>query len=84
MCLGVPGELLEVRDQGGGIVTGRARIGGAIREVNLSFTPEAGVGDWVVVHAGISISLLDESAARRTLRDLRELARPGSADDPGP
>ena len=80
MCLGVPGELLELRREGGGIVTGRARIGGAVREVNLSFTPEAAVGDWVIVHVGVAISLLDEPAARRTLQDLEELARLHEAD----
>jgi hydrogenase expression/formation protein HypC len=75
MCLGVPGKVLEVRKDGGGIVTGRVGIGGVIREVNLSFTPEATVGDWVIVHVGIAISVLDEREARRTLRDLEELAR---------
>ena len=74
MCLGVPGELLELRREGGGIVTGRARIGGAVREVNLSFTPDAAVGDWVIVHVGVAISLLDQPAARRTLRDAGKLS----------
>ena len=77
MCLGLPGEVLEVRKDGGGIVTGRVRVGGVIREANLSFTPEAAVGDWVIVHVGIAISVLDERAAQRTLRDLEELARLG-------
>ena len=81
MCLGVPGEVLEVRKEGGGIVTGRVRTGGMIREVNLSFTPEAAVGDWVIVHVGVAISVLDENEARRTLRDLEELARPLPAAD---
>lgn len=75
MCLGVPSEVLEVRTEGDGIVTGRVRFGGAVREINLTFTPEAVVGDWVVVHAGVSISVLDESEARRTLRYFDELAR---------
>lgn len=79
MCLGVPGEVLEVRSDGDGIVTGRVRIGGVVREVNLSFTPEAGVGDWVVVHVGFSISVLDEGEAQRTLRYLEETARPSGA-----
>ena len=87
MCLGVPGQLLEIRERGGAAVTGKARFGAAIREVNLSFTPGAAVGDWVIVHVGIAISLLDEPAARRTLRDLEELARldeTASADGPAP
>lgn len=80
MCLGIPGELLRVEREAGGIVTGRVRIGGAARDVNLSFTPEATVGDWVIVHVGVSISILDEPDARRTLRDLDELARLNEAD----
>jgi len=77
MCLGVPGEVLEVRRVGDNVVTGRVRIGGVVREVNLSFTPEAQAGDWVIIHVGFSISVLDERSARRTLRDLEELARLG-------
>jgi len=87
MCLGIPGEILEVEREGGGIVIGRVRIGGAIRAVNLSCTPEAAVGDWVIVHVGISISVLNESEARRTLRDLDALARldeAGRANDSQP
>lgn len=82
MCLGVPGEILEVREAGGGIVTGRVRVGGVVREINLSFTPEAAVGDWVIIHVGFSISVLDEREARRTLRDLEELARLAGSGPP--
>jgi len=82
MCLGVPGEILEVCEAGGGIVTGRVRVGGVVREINLSFTPEAAVGDWVIIHVGFSISVLDEREARRTLRDLEELARLAGSGPP--
>ena len=81
MCLGIPGEVVETSPTALGIVTGKVRFGGVVREVNLSYTPEVRPGDWVVVHVGFSISVLDEEEARRTLRYLEEL---GEQLDLGP
>jgi hydrogenase expression/formation protein HypC len=52
---------------------GRVDFGGAIREVCLSYVPEARVGDWAIVHVGFAISLLDEQEARHTLEILRQM-----------
>jgi hydrogenase expression/formation protein HypC len=73
VCLAVPGEILEITDQDPLTRQGRVRFGGAIRVVNLSCVPKAGVGDFVLVHVGVAISTVDPAQAERTFRYLREL-----------
>jgi hydrogenase expression/formation protein HypC len=59
----------------------KAEAGGVSRTVSLWLTPEAGVGDYVYVHAGYAISLVDEDAALETLRLLRQLVQADNGDD---
>lgn len=73
MCLGVPGQILEVIGNDLGIPSGRVSFGGIVREVCLAYTPEAQVGDWVVVHVGFSIAQIDEEEAQKVFQTLREL-----------
>jgi hydrogenase expression/formation protein HypC len=77
MCLGVPGKVLEVRDQSG---TRMATVdfGGVTKEVCLAYVPEVGVGDYTIVHAGFAIAQLDEASALETLRMFAKL---GILDD---
>ena len=49
-------------------------IGGVRRKISLALTPEAKVGDYVIVHTGFAISLLDEQEAQETLRIFAEMA----------
>ncbi|GGM68219.1 HypC/HybG/HupF family hydrogenase formation chaperone [Dactylosporangium sucinum] len=72
MCLGVPGRVVAVTD-GGGLPMGTVDFGGVQREVCLAYTPEARVGEYVVVHVGFAISRLDEDEARRTLAVLQAM-----------
>lgn len=73
MCLAVPGVLLEVCDAGGLFARGRVDFGGVQREVSLVCVPEAGVGDWVLVHAGLAIAVIDAAAAAATRAALARL-----------
>ena len=73
MCLSVPAKLIE-KDG----VRGRASVEGNIVEVNLSLVPDAALGDYVLVHAGLAIQRYDAEEAEETLRLLREAL--GSAD----
>jgi len=72
MCLGIPGEIRSIAE--GELRTGRVVFGGVVKEVCLAYVPDAGVGDFVVVHAGFAISRLDREAAARTLGYLAEAA----------
>jgi hydrogenase expression/formation protein HypC len=73
MCLGIPGEIVSVRDEQG-VRFGKVRFAGVSRDVCLACVPEATVGDWVLVHVGFAISRLDAEEAERTYATLRELA----------
>ena len=85
MCLAVPGKIVSVsRNEVGGAEeslsrTGRVSFGGVVKEVSLAYVPEAEVGDYVIVHVGFAISVVDEEEAARSLEyaraigELREL-----------
>jgi len=73
MCLGIPGRIISVEDNPLGIRMGKVSFGGIVKEACLAFTPEAQVGDYVIVHVGFALSRLDEEEARQTLEMLAEL-----------
>jgi len=73
MCLGIPGKIISIEDNPLGVRMGKVSFGGIVKEVCLAYTPEAEVGDYVVVHVGFAISRLDEEEAQQTLEMLAEL-----------
>lgn len=75
MCLGIPGRIISIEDNLLGIRMGKVSFGGIVKEVCLAYTPEAQVGDYVIVHVGFAISRLDEEEAQQTLEALTELDR---------
>jgi len=68
MCLAVPMKLIE-KDAWQGL----AELGGVKRQVNLMLVPHAKVGDYVVVHAGGAIEVLDEAEAKKTIEIFQEM-----------
>ena len=72
MCLAVPGKILTIAgvdlDR-----AGRVSFGGVVKEVNLAYVPEANVGDYVVVHVGVALSVVDEAEAQQTFEYLRQM-----------
>ncbi len=73
MCLGIPGKILEIDTQGPLKRQGKASFGGIVKEVNLSYVPEAEVGQYVIVHVGFAISVINEAEAQETLSYLKEM-----------
>ena len=74
MCLGVPGKVLTIeKDEALGLSRGRVQFGGIVKEVNLTYTPEIKIGEYVVVHVGFAISRLDEEEAQQVFKYLHEL-----------
>jgi len=69
MCLGIPGEVMEVGMQNG-LKFGRVRFGGISRNVCLEYQPDAVPGDFVLVHVGFAISRIDRDEAARAWRVL--------------
>jgi hydrogenase expression/formation protein HypC len=79
MCLAIPGKLLEKdTDQAANQIQGRVDYDGVIKVVNLSFVPEAVPGDFVVVHAGFAITVLDEKEAQASLKMFDALKDAGT------
>ena len=74
MCLAVPGKIVSVTG-GEDPLSRMAKVsfGGVIREVSLAYVPEAGVGDYVIVHVGFALNKLDEQDALKVLEDLKTL-----------
>lgn len=73
MCLGVPGQVVEVTGEDPLMRAGKVSFGGAVREVSLAYVPEAAVGDYVIVHVGFAISRLDEREAAEVFEYLRSM-----------
>jgi hydrogenase expression/formation protein HypC len=71
MCLGIPGRITEIQPDGL-MPMGKVDFGGAIREVCLAYVPEAAVGDYVVVHVGFAISMINEEEARTSFELMKE------------
>lgn len=74
MCLGIPGRIVELRDDTG-FPMGTVDFGGVRREVCLAYVQtDVSLGDYVVVHVGFAISKVDEIEAKRTFEVLREMS----------
>lgn len=69
MCLAVPVKIVSVSGD-----EAETEIGGVTRRVSIVFTPEAKVGDYVLLHTGYAIGVVDEAEAEETLRLLEEIA----------
>ncbi len=76
MCLAIPALIKVIEDK-----EAEAEIGGLTRRISLWLTPEAKVGDYVLVHTGYAINILDEEEAEETLSLLEEIA--GLAEEEG-
>ena len=84
MCLAVPGRILEIHTDAPIVRTGRVSFGGIVREVNLAYTPEAKVGDYVIVHAGFAISTVDEGEAAKVFEYLEAMDELAELEAGGP
>ena len=73
MCLAVPGKVVSIAGDDPLMRTGKVSFGGILKEANLACVPEAKVGDYVIVHAGLAISVLDEEEAAITLEYLNQI-----------
>lgn len=74
MCLAIPGKLIEITHQLDETFRfGKVSFGGIMKDVNLSMVPEAKEGDYVLVHVGVAISIVDEEEARKTFEYIRRI-----------
>jgi hydrogenase expression/formation protein HypC len=73
MCLAIPGKILSLVNDDPLTRTGRVSFGGVVKEVNLAYVPEAGVGDYVVVHVGFALSKVDEQEAQQVFEYVKQM-----------
>lgn len=79
MCLAIPGRILETY-QHDELPMGKVEFGGIVKEVCLAYTPEAAVGDYVIVHVGFAISRVDAQEAQEIFRYLEEMDQLAAAE----
>ena len=72
MCLGIPGKVLEVREQDA-LRMATVEFGGITKDICLSYVPEAEVGDFVLVHVGFAISKIDEDEAAEIFSYIEQI-----------
>ncbi len=75
MCLAIPGKVIETQPDEHGVHMARVSFGGLVKRICLEFTPEAKEGDYVLVHVGFALNVIDEAEAERTYEALRELGQ---------
>ena len=81
MCLGIPGRLESITIEDPLYRAGKVSFGGIQKEVNLAYVPEAQVGDYVIVHVGFAISIVDEEEAHRVFEYLKEMDELSELDE---
>lgn len=74
MCLGIPGEVIEIHREKD-LLFGKVRFGGVTRTICLEYVPDTTVGEFVVVHVGFAISKIDAAEAARSYEVLEELGQ---------
>ena len=72
MCLAIPGKILNIENEDESVFqVGKVSFSGVTKRINLSLVPEAKVGDHVLVHVGVAVSIIDEDEARKTIDFLQ-------------
>jgi len=73
MCLAIPGKIQSIENIQDGLVRmAKVSFGGIIKEASLELVPDATIGDYVLVHVGVAISIVDEDEARKVFGYLKE------------
>jgi hydrogenase expression/formation protein HypC len=73
MCLAVPGKILIIEGDDPVFRSGKVSFGGIVKQINLAYVPEAKIGDYVLVHVGFAISIIDEAEAQQVFDYLRQM-----------
>ncbi|MGK7941845.1 MAG: HypC/HybG/HupF family hydrogenase formation chaperone [Crocosphaera sp.] len=73
MCLAVPGKVVSVSGDEPLLKKGKVSFGGVLKEVSFAYVPEVQVDDYVIVHVGFALSILDQEAAESSLAEFKEM-----------
>ena len=82
MCLAIPGKITSIAAElDETFRLAKVSFGGIIKDVNLAMVPEARIGDYVLVHVGVAISVVDEEEAKKTFRYLQQIGELEELED---
>jgi len=85
MCLAVPGKIVGIaEEEEASLRRGTVDFGGIRKEVSLAFTPEAALGDYVLVHVGFALGVVDEAEAQKIFQTLQEMEELAAQEGSGP
>lgn len=75
MCLGIPGQIIEIVDDANSIA--KVVVSGVKRNVSVALVRPEGIGpgDWVLIHVGFAMSKIDEHEAQETIKALNQLGQ---------
>lgn len=74
MCLAVPGKIISIEPSTEPLFrSAQVSFDGVIREINLAAVPEAKIGEYVLVHVGMALNIIDEEEALKTLEYFKEI-----------
>jgi hydrogenase expression/formation protein HypC len=82
MCLAVPGKIISIEGGDPLLRCGRIDFGGVVKQVNLAYVPEARIGNYVLVHVGFALNVIDEDEARQVFEYLREMGELAELESP--
>jgi len=73
MCLAIPGQITSITGEDPLTRSGKVNFGGVLREVNLAYVPQAKTGDYVMVHVGFALSIVDADEAAQVFEYLKQM-----------
>lgn len=83
MCLAIPGKIIAITEQlDETFRKGKVSFGGIMKEINLFMVPEALIGDYVLVHVGVAINVVDEEEAKKTFNYLKQMGEVEELESP--
>ena len=81
MCLAVPGKIISITGDEPLMRSGEIDFGGLVKRINLTLVPEAKIGDYAIVHAGVAISIIDEEEAGKVFEYIEQIERQQKGGD---
>ena len=82
MCLGIPARVVELFIANS-LKMAKVDFGGVMKEICMEYLPDAVLGDYVIVHVGFGLTIIDEVEARETMELLRQIEASGEEGSPG-
>lgn len=84
MCLAIPGKVETITGEDQITRMGRVNFGGIIKEASLAYVPDVKLGDYVIVHVGFALSIVDEAEAQQVFEYLRQMDELAELKEGGP